>query len=353
MGLRGASVGIAALACLALGARAGALAAAAPGPLGPFQRGVALGIFSRGAEEHLRPQVRELARLGAEAVSLVAPQVLRDVRSLEFYSEPTVTPTDEALRRAARLSHAAGMRVLLFPIIYVWELGEGEWRGTLDPPSWGAWFERYSRVILHYAALAREEGIEYFSVGSELCSSESREAEWRRLIARVREVYPGAVTYATNWDHRHVARFLDAVDFLSMNAYFRLAEHGDPSLPALERAWRPIVEEVDSWAAELGKPLVIAEVGYPSRDGAARDPWDYTVEAPADAGEQAMLYEAFLRSWARSRTLTGVYFYLWWGEGGPSDTGYTPRGKPAQEVLRAWFRGENPPSRGLPGGGRR
>lgn len=335
-------------------AACGSASMPAHGPVGPacvtsavpFQRGMALGIFSRGAEEDVRPQIRELALLGADSISLVVPRVLRDVRSDQFYAEAMVTPTDESLRRATRLAHAAGMRVLLFPIVYVWDLRDGEWRGTLRPSDWRRWFDNYSRDILHYARLAGEEGIEYLSVGSELCSSEAREAEWRSLIRSVRGRYPGALTYSVNWDHRHAARFLDAVDFVSMNAYFQLAEDGRVAARRIEEVWQPIVQEVDAWAAGLGKPLVIAEIGYPSRDGAATDPWDYTVEAPADPGEQAVLYSAFLKAWARSRTLSGVYFYLWWGEGGLGDTGYTPRGKPAAEVLRGWFRKQTPDREG-------
>ncbi len=333
-----AGLAVAMAAAMAVAACAGM--GGAPSPDATFQRGVALGIFSRGSEEDIRPPVREVARLGAGAVSLIAPFVLRDVRSLDFYPEPTVTPSDASLRRAARLAHAAGLKVLLYPIVHVWELRDGEWRGTLEPRDWSAWFEGYGRVVLRYARLAQEEGIEAFSVGSELCSSEAREPDWRRLIAQVRAVYSGEITYSVNWDHRQAARFLDALDFVSMNAYFRLSEADDPTLAELERAWRPIVEEVDTWAASVRKPLVIAEVGYPSRKGAARDPWDYTLERPPDLPTQAALYAAFLRSWARSKSLNGVYFYLWWGEGGASDTGYTPRGKPAQEVLRAWFAGE-------------
>ncbi|MEE9219735.1 MAG: hypothetical protein V3U98_11780 [Acidobacteriota bacterium] len=306
--------------------------------LGPFQHGMTLGVYSRGSEEDLRPRVRELARLGFDSISLVVPVVLADVRSIDFYAEPTVTPSDEALRRAARLSHAMGMRVLLFPIVYVWELKEGEWRGTIDPADWDVWFERYGELILRYARLAREEGIEYFSVGSELCSSEAREQAWRELIARVRRQYPGALTYSANWDHRDVAQFFDALDFIGMNAYFRLsAGGGDPSDEELGRAWEPVIEEVESWAARWGKPLVVTEIGYPSRTGAAYDPWDYTLEGEPDASGQARLYRAFLSAWARVTGLSGVYFYLWWGEGGPHDAGYTPRGKAAEAVLREWL----------------
>ena len=41
---------------------------------------------------------------------------------------------------------------------------------------------------------------------------------------------------------------------------------------------------------------------------------------------------------ATSPQLAGV---IWWewnaGEGGPNDYGYTPKGKPAEQLLRKWF----------------
>ncbi|MCZ6779165.1 MAG: hypothetical protein O7F16_09370 [Acidobacteria bacterium] len=308
-------------------------------PLGPFQHGMTLGVYSRGSENDLRPQVRDLMELGFDSVSLVAPVVLHDVHSMEFTTEPTATPTDEALRRAARLSHAAGMRVMLFPIVYIWELDEGDWRGTIEPADWSLWFERYGEVILRYARLAQDEGIEYFSVGSELCSSEGLEGEWRRLIGRVRGEYGGALTYSANWDHREVARFFDAVDFVGMNAYFRLAGDDSPTEQDLVDAWVPVVRDVEDWASRWGRPLVITEIGYPSRRGAAFDPWDYTVQEEPDPEGQATLYRAFLKAWARVPGLSGVYFYMWWGQGGPQDIGYSPKGKPAEQVLRDWLEG--------------
>ena len=36
--------------------------------------------------------------------------------------------------------------------------------------------------------------------------------------------------------------------------------------------------------------------------------------------------------------LEGVFFYELWGDGGRADTGYTPRGKPASEVLSRYYK---------------
>ena len=71
-------------------------------------------------------------------------------------------------------------------------------------------------------------------------------------------------------------------------------------------------------------------------------PWDETREARIDLEEQRRAYEAFLRAWAPVEELEGVVFWNWFGFGGPEDSGYTPRNKPAAEVLRAWL---NAPSR--------
>ena len=91
--------------------------------------------------------------------------------------------------------------------------------------------------------------------------------------------------------------------------------------------------------AELDdKPLVFLEVGYPSLDGGAKYPWDYTAKTRADLEEQAMAYRAFSRCWRGRPELLGVFFYEWWGEGGLGDKKYTPRNKPAMDIIRGFFR---------------
>jgi hypothetical protein len=39
--------------------------------------------------------------------------------------------------------------------------------------------------------------------------------------------------------------------------------------------------------------------------------------------------------WATAPILTGVYVWNWYGYGGPGTTSYTPRGKPAENEVRA------------------
>ncbi len=96
-----------------------------------------------------------------------------------------------------------------------------------DDADWARWFASSERFILHYAELAQELGVDVLSVGARSCARRPRhaEADWRRLIARVREVYAGRLTYAANWPGEFDAiAFWDALDFTGIQAYFPLGD---------------------------------------------------------------------------------------------------------------------------------
>jgi hypothetical protein len=83
--------------------------------------------------------------------------------------------------------------------------------------------------------------------------------------------------------------------------------------------------------------LLFTEVGYYSELGTNIYPWDYTRNKPISLEEQRRCYQAFADVWSESPELNGVFFWNWFGPGGKLDKGYTPRGKPAECVLREWF----------------
>ena len=94
---------------------------------------------------------------------------------------------------------------------------------------------------------------------------------------------------------------------------------------------------LQAWSRLHGRPILFTEVGYPSRRGAATDPWNYAARRPGDLEGQRRCYRAFAEAWEGVPELAGAFFYLWWGEGGPEDRDYTPRGKPAAHELSRWF----------------
>jgi len=225
---------------------------------------------------------------------------------------------------------------MLFPIVDVRVRKPLEWRGTLKPASWTLWWRSYRRFILHYAKLATA-GATMLCVGSELVSTEHMRDRWRRLIDEVRGVYQGRLLYSANWDHYEPVSFWDLVNLVGLTAYYSLTSSREATETQMLDEWVDVRDQLVDWSRRVGRRIVFTEVGYPSIDGAAVYPWDYTRGGKSDPEEQRRAYRSFTRAWTGVQNLAGVFFWNWYGEGGITDTNYTPRNKPAQNVVKRWF----------------
>ena len=71
---------------------------------------------------------------------------------------------------------------------------------TLSLPKNGdRFFSDYETWIVQMATLAESERAEIFCVGLEFTYPQKYEERWRKIIAAVRAVYHGKVTYGANW----------------------------------------------------------------------------------------------------------------------------------------------------------
>jgi hypothetical protein len=307
-----------------------------------FVEGIALGLYFEDEGRTYASYLWEIAATGADTVSLIITLTQESVESVEVERDVLLTPSDDDVRAAIRSAHALGLEVLLFPIINVERRAMGEWRGTLRPADVDRWFDSYSTLIAQYAALAQEEGAAVLCVGSELGSMEEHEARWRALIADVRATYSGRLIYSANWDHYMYTPFWDALDLVGVTGYHELAPSGgyNPDIASLSDAWVPFVDFLEALSARVGAPVILSEVGYVSQTGAAWHPWDYTATGAPDAQAQLDLYRALFLAWEDEEWLGGIFVWNWFGDGGLADNGYTPRNKPAEQVIRHWFGAE-------------
>jgi len=304
-----------------------------------FVRGMALGMYSGISNRKLNRKLREVKSLGVSHVSLVVSWSMDDVHSARIAARAGYSTPDAVLRRMIRRARSMGLEVFLFPIIEVHKRSLGQWRGTIKPPDWDAWWRDYTRFILHYARIAARTDVSMYCVGSELVSTEHDRARWKTLISRVRKIYTGKLLYSANWDHYRPVSFWDLVDVAGLTAYYKIADGTYATEEWMVRQWLIIRKELSRWSRrEIKRPFIFTEVGYPSRDGGAVEPWDYTKDTRPDPEEQRKAYSAFTRAWTGSTRLAGVFFWDWYGEGGPKCRRYTPRGKPAARVIRRWYR---------------
>jgi hypothetical protein len=316
-------------------------------PAARADRGVALGLFAEDPGWSYRALLDEIAATGADHVELVVAWYQDDASSTELVDHPRFTVPEPALRRAVRDARAAHLSVLLFPIV---RLGHPrtpeEWRGTLRPADRARWFAAYSRKLAALAQLAAEEHADALSIGSELSTLDGAadHAAWAALVAEVRARFHGRLIYSGNWDHFRQVGIYDLVDQLGLCGYFALADReiaASRAVPVedLVRAWRDLRVELERFAELRGRPILFTEVGYLSQRGAAAWPWEEGARQPVDLDEQRRCYAAFCRTWRDAAPVhfAGVYFWNWYGWGGEGSRGYTPRGKPAAEEIRAFF----------------
>ena len=303
-------------------------------------RGIALGLFAEDAGWSYRALLDEIAAAGADHVELVVPWYQSDAAATAIVDHPRFSPPPTAIVAAIRDARAAGLAVTLFPIVRLSApRTPDEWRGTLAPRDRAAWWRSYSARLVELARLAAKERVAVLSVGSELSTLDgpADRAAWTATVAAVRRVFHGALMYSGNWDHFRDVAVYDLVDVVGLCAYFALVEPDAPAaLDDLVRGWRDTRVDLERFFA--GRPIVFTELGYRSIRGAGAAPWDEGTPGTLDLDEQRRCYAAFRRVWRGAPSLAGVYFWNWYGWGGATSRGYTPRGKPALDELRAFFR---------------
>ncbi|MET8445797.1 glycoside hydrolase TIM-barrel-like domain-containing protein [Streptomyces sp. NPDC005209] len=245
------------------------------------------------------------------------------------------TASDASLRRIVKRAHAAGLKVMIKPHV---DLPGDIDRAEIRPRDRAAWFAAYRRFITHYAGLAAATGTEQFAVGTELAGVSGDTAAWTKLIEAVRAHYDGPLTYAANYDEYQHIRFWKRLDVIGIDAYWPLSDRPTTDSARLARAWTPIRTRLAAFAARQDRRILFTEAGYVSQRGSTTAPYSWTVSKQADTAEQAAAYRALLDSFEGRKWWAGVCWWMWddWPNSGETPTGlsYTPRGKPAEEVLR-------------------
>lgn len=296
--------------------------------------------------------ISEIAGLGAETVLFVVHGWQTHAGTLDLHLDAQKTANQDELGKLLDLAALHGLRRILMPLVLLTDPQNGEWRGKVIPPEqdWDAWFKRYRRFIVHFARIAERHKVELLMVGSELIKSEPYTQRWRDTIAEVRQHYRGKLGYSANWDHYQTTKigFWSELDYVGMTSYYELAEGPNPDIEEIDANWVRIKKDIRTFQREVGKPIIFTEVGWCSQEGAAHEGWNYYAKqeaTPAGHREQTLLYESFLKAWANEPGVGGIIFWEWGpSEGGVKDFGYTPRGKPAETLLRLYFASKKGPA---------
>ncbi len=298
--------------------------------------------------EYLR-MIGEIADLGANTVMLVTHGWQTHAGTCDLRFNPGRSPRLVDIGRLCDAAHERGLRVVLMPVVLLSAPRNTEWRGQINPlAGWDEWFRRYTRFMLEWARLCEAHRVELLMVGSELIKTEQYTDRWRQLIGEVRQFYRGKLGYSANWDHYTTDKvgFWPQLDYVGMTSYYTLAAGPRPTLQEVMNRWAPIKARILKFQREVRKPILFTEVGWCSQEGAASESWNYYHNQKATAGgheEQVTCYRAFINTWGEVPEVGGTIWWEWTNEpGGAADFNYTPKGKPAEQVLREFFSRRRP-----------
>lgn len=239
--------------------------------------------------------------------------------------------------------HNAGMKVMLKPML---DTRTGDWRGYITPSK--AWFDAYNDYILDWAGFAVDNDVDMFCMGCEFVEATKFATwgdSWRTVIANIKQIYPGPLTYAANHGNEQSIGWWDTLDYIGIDAYYSLTNQNDPSPETLIAAWEKQADKIEAWRNRWwpDKPVVFTEIGYRSYDGANMAPWDYSQKNPLklDLQEQADCYNAAIQVLSQREWFYGFYWWNWETDpnaGGMNHIGYTIQNKPAQNLLAEWYK---------------
>ncbi len=284
-------------------------------------------------------------RLKVNHVVFTVPVFQSSLQASTPARDPRRTPSDAVMRSVIEQAHKMGLGVVLIPYLLI---DDGEWVGDLAPTNVAHWFQNWRAILRRYAQIAQQTNVEIFLLGWEFVTMQKYHAEWERTIREVRSLYRGRLSYFANWwwDRQTYATVFDwkpwgLLDFIGISAFFELTRKNDPTVAELQRAWsadahdQNIIEDLKNLSAQYHRCIVFAELGYESKDGTNREPWNFLRVGPPDESEQRDAFHAAFQALSDKPWFDG---YLVWAEhvGLPrTATGYDVLTKPAAEVIRA------------------
>ena len=208
-------------------------------------------------------------------------------------------------------AHAQGLKICIKPHLAYWRSGF-EWRGEIafnSDEEWARFWTDYRAWILAVARACKDA--DAFVVGTELDKMLEHEEEWRALIADVRKVYRGPITYAANWSDYKRVPFWDAVDVIGIQGYFPISKQENPTEKDIRKGWDWLMKELRAFGNKHDRNIVFTELGYNQSYKAASEPWNYRVDDDGARVLQEMCWRVALEAVENEPRIVGSLLWKW------------------------------------------
>lgn len=248
----------------------------------------------------------------------------------------------QGVQATAQMAQERGIDCMIKPQIW---FDRGSFTGDFElntEQEWKEFESDYTGYILPFAKLSEELHLPVFCIGTELCKfAEQRPSYWLELISKVKEIYSGKLTYASNWDSYNKMEFWQDLDYIGIDAYFPLSDAQTPTVKECQKAWEKHAKVMRSFSRKYNKQILFTEWGFRSADYCAREPWNYNENLAFNAEAQANCIAATFNEFWMKDWFAGGFIWKWFpnheSSGKGSNNRFTPQNKPAQKVIKEWF----------------
>lgn len=251
----------------------------------------------------------------------------------------------EGIESSIISARKVGLKIMLKPQVYI----GGGWVGDVDFASeieWKKWEESYKAYIMEFAQIAAKHKVEMFCIGTEYNVAVKKRANyWKGLIKEIKQTYKGQLIYSANWDNYQEVTFWDELDYIGISSYFPLSQANNPTVNLLYKEWKPIKKTLKSFSRKHNKKIIFTEYGYLSVDGCAGKTWELEKDIHSltiNHQAQSNAYDALWSSFGEEDFWGGGFLWKWFpdnmGHEGYIEKDYTPQEKPAELILKKWFK---------------
>ena len=332
-------------------------------------KGMNFGFLSKRGyyeREEVKKQPKLMKEMGVNLTTLNLNICQDTYASTKLYLDFEYSVGEDELVEMANLLHEQGIMVLFKPCMTCLD---GQPMCNVRFPEMGlqiegvrvdyrkAWFDSYTQCLVYCARLAQKMKAEGLMLGAELLGVEGGvgvEEYWRNLIAEVRKVYDGALTYEFTCVSRKswALKWFDELDFLSYSYYPPACPRDHMDDPENNPSYTK--EQMKEYLSDRkekmheictrfwNKPILFTEYGVRSIHGCIQGPHNITFRAQYDGEEQANFMAASFEVFKEVPYWMGLCWWKWdetqyrphYHEDPNGDGGFTIQGKPAEKVFK-------------------
>jgi hypothetical protein len=271
--------------------------------------------------------LKNAKKLGIDTINL---SVKIDIDSIKSSKAKISSEEKENLKNSLR--RISNKRYRIFIELFPW-INDGENVETeYNPSNKRVFFRTWAKCIYEVLEICKDYEIEGLLIENNFISLYQYERNWTKIINNVREKTNAKIGFKINWWYNadwdpesyeyyrslFNLSYLRKVDFISIPAYFELADQPTDNVDQLVEAWKsskrydrkqPIYEQIKRLSEHYDKKIFFGEVGYTKYRGTTVEPWNYSLNSKIDRKEQAAAFEAFFQTFKDSEFVLGYSLF--------------------------------------------